>query len=124
MRTSRRMGIATLLLVLTFSAGFVAQDATSDDVVPPGIYASHEKVAAAMANGGLLISKPDTPAAISVTMGHREKADVVEVHEKETDVFYVADGEATVIAGGTRIKSKSPSADNSYDVEGGKTFHL
>jgi quercetin dioxygenase-like cupin family protein len=118
------MGIATLLLVLAFSAGLVAQDATSGGVVPPGIYASHEKVAAAMAKGGLLISNPNTPAAISVTMGHRDKAGVVEVHEKETDVFYVADGEATVLAGGTRIKSKNGAAGNSYDIEGGKTFQL
>ena len=84
--------------------------------MPAGIYANHEKVAAALAKGGLLIDNPNTPAAIKVSGSHRDKAGVVEVHEKETDIIYVADGEATVIAGGTKGKTNS--------IEGGKTFHL
>ncbi len=49
---------------------------------------------------------------------------MVEVHEKETDIFYVSDGEATLIAGGTRVRAKNAAATNQYDIEGGKTFHL
>jgi mannose-6-phosphate isomerase-like protein (cupin superfamily) len=87
--------------------------------VPAGIYADHERVAAALAKGGPLIDNPSSPAAIKVSGSHRDKAGVVEVHERETDIFYVADGEATILAGGTRVR-----AQNAYDVEGGKTFHL
>ena len=36
-----------------------------------------------------LIDNPNTPAAIKVSGSHRDKAGVPEVHEKETDVFYV-----------------------------------
>jgi len=99
LRTSPTLGIA--LLILTFSAGSTAQNAASGAVVPAGIYANHEKVAAALAKGGRLIENPNTPAAIKVSGSHRDKAGVVEVHEKETDIFYVSDGEATLIAGGT-----------------------
>ena len=75
--------------------------------MPAGIYANHEKVAAALAKGGPLIDNPHTPAAIKVSGSHRDKAGVVELHEKETDIFYVSDGEATLIAGGTRVKAKN-----------------
>jgi mannose-6-phosphate isomerase-like protein (cupin superfamily) len=122
LRISPAVGIA--LLIVTFSAGSAAQNAASSGVVPAGIYANHEKVAAALAKGGPLIDNPNTPAAIKVSGSYRDKAGVVEVHEKETDVFYVSDGEATLIAGGTRVKAKNAAADNRYDVEGGKTFHL
>jgi quercetin dioxygenase-like cupin family protein len=80
------------------------------------MYAGHEKVAAALAKGGPLIANPNTPAAIKVSGSHRDKAGVPEVHEKETDVFYVADGEATLIAGGTVRSAK--------EVEGGTALHL
>jgi quercetin dioxygenase-like cupin family protein len=122
LRTSPTVGVA--LLILTFSAGSAAQDVASGSVVPAGIYANHEQVAAALAKGGPLIDNPNTPAAIKVSGSHRDKAGVVEVHEKETDIFYVSDGEATLIAGGTRVKVKNAAANHQYDVEGGKTFHL
>ena len=92
--------------------------------MPAGIYANHEIVAAALAKGGPLIDNPNTPAAIKVSGSHRDKAGVVEVHEKETDIFYISDGEATLIAGGTRVKAKNAAAKHQYDIEGGKTFHL
>jgi quercetin dioxygenase-like cupin family protein len=118
------VGIASLLLILTFSAGSAAQNTTSGGVAPAGIYANHEKVAAALAKGAPLIDNPNTPAAIKVSGSHREKAGVVEVHEKETDIFYVSDGEATLIAGGTRVEAKTSTANRQYDIEDGKTFHL
>ena len=120
LNTTLTVGIALLI----FAAGSAGQDAASGGVVPAGIYANHEKVAAALAKGGSLIDNPNTPAAIKVSGSHRDKAGVVEVHEKETDIFYVSDGEATLVAGGTRVKAKNAAANHPYDVEGGKTFHL
>jgi hypothetical protein len=62
LRTSLTVGIA--LLILTFSAGLVAQNAASGGVVPAGIYANHEKVAAALAKGASLVDNPNTPAGL------------------------------------------------------------
>jgi mannose-6-phosphate isomerase-like protein (cupin superfamily) len=117
----RTAGIAPVLLIVTFSARSPAQNAASGGVVPAGIYADHEKVAAALAKGGPLIDNPSSPAAIKVSGSHRDKAGVVEVHERETDIFYVSDGEATVLAGGTRVKAQNGERTNAYDVVGGKT---
>ncbi|MCU1330343.1 MAG: uncharacterized protein JWN34_5713 [Bryobacterales bacterium] len=122
MGPSFTLGIAVTVL-LTFSAGSAAQNSPSSDVVPAGMYASHEKVAAALAKGGPLIDNPKTPAAVKVSGSHREKAGVPEVHEKETDIFYVSHGEATLIAGGTRVRAQGGAA-NAWDVEGGKALHL
>ena len=125
MRTSLPLRVALLLLPLTHFGGPAhAQNSSSGGVVPPGIYANHEQVAAALAKGGQLIDNPNTPAAINVAGFHRDKAGVVELNAKQTSVFYVSDGEATVIAGGTRVKAKNAAANNQYDIEGGKTFHL
>jgi quercetin dioxygenase-like cupin family protein len=102
---------SALVYLLTLSV-----EAAAQGVVAPGMYAGHEKVAAALANGGPLIRNPNTPAAIQVSGSHRDKPGVPEVHEKETDIFYVADGEATLVAGGTARSAK--------EVEGGTAFHL
>lgn len=87
---------APLPLMVTLA---VAQTFSSGPLVAPGIYANHEKVAAALAKGGPLIENPDTPAAIKVSGVHREKAGAVERNERKTAVFYISDGEATLIAG-------------------------
>lgn len=120
MRMSPTLWIASLLFMASLPVGLVAQSPTSGPIVAAGIYANHEKVAAALAKGGPLIDNPSTPTAIKVSGSHRDKSGVVEVHEKQTDIFYISDGQATLIAGGTRVKAK----DFPYDIEGGQTFHL
>ena len=69
-------------------------------------FADHDKVAKALAKSATLVSQPD----LSVQGSHREVAGQVEVHEKETDVLYITDGEATIVTGGTMVggKQKSP----------------
>ena len=93
MTKSARFGA---LVLMSFALGAEAQSPASADFVAPGLYANHEKVDAALARGAPLIANPDTPAAIKVSGSHRDRAGVPELHEKETDIFYVADGEATL----------------------------
>ena len=55
---------------------------------PSVTYVSHEKVAAALANGGSLATGSDY-----IVIGlHRSASGNAELHEKQTDVYYVADG--------------------------------
>src|SRR6185295_12014741 len=54
------------------------------------VHVDPEKVAAAIAKGGPLVTRPD----LLVSGSHREKGGQVEVHDKETDVLYILDGEA------------------------------
>jgi hypothetical protein len=55
------------------------------------VFVDHDKVAAALAKGGGLVSGSD----VLVSGSHRDKPGQVEVHDKEMDVIYVVDGTAT-----------------------------
>jgi len=85
-------------------------------------YVGHDKVAAALAKGGPLVNAPD----LLVSGSHRDKAGQVEVHEKETDVIYMVEGEATFVTGGTMVGGKSTKAGQflGTDIKGGETHHL
>jgi glc operon protein GlcG len=50
----------------------------------------------------------------------------VEVHDKETDIFYVTDGEATIVTGGTMAGGKmtKPGQWLGTSIDGGETRHL
>lgn len=85
-------------------------------------YVGHDKVSTALAKGGPLVTAPD----LLVSGSHRDKAGQVEVHEKETDVIHVIDGEATFVTGGTMIggKTTKPGQMLGSDIKGGETHHL
>jgi quercetin dioxygenase-like cupin family protein len=81
-----------------------------------------EKVAAALAKGGGLVTAPD----LLVSGAHREAAGQVEVHDKETDVIYVLDGEATFVTGGEMVGGKvsRPGQWLGSNITGGETHHV
>lgn len=104
----------TLFLALALAAATL----TAADVT----FVSHEKVAAALAKGGPLVKASD----LLVSGSHREKGGKVEVHDKETDIFYVTDGAATLVTGGTMTGGKQtrPGQHLGTGIEGGQTHHL
>src|SRR5689334_14049737 len=85
-------------------------------------YVSHDKVAAALSKSGPLVTAPD----LLVSGSHRDKGGQVEVHDKETDVFYVVDGSATFITGGKMVGGKlvKPGQYIGSDIQGGETHKL
>jgi uncharacterized RmlC-like cupin family protein len=87
-----------------------------------GVHVDPAKVAAALAKGGPLVTRPD----LLVSGSHREKAGEVEVHDKETDVIYVTDGEATFVFGGKMVGGKAtrPGQWLGSDITGGQTNHI
>ena len=100
------------VLMAAFCAG------AADSVV----YVGHDKVAAALAKGGSLLTSPN----YLVSGSHRDKAGQVEVHDKETDVIYVTDGTATFVTGGTIVGDKvsKPGQHIGSDIKGGQTHKL
>jgi quercetin dioxygenase-like cupin family protein len=50
----------------------------------------------------------------------------VEIHTKETDIFYIVDGTATFVTGGTMIDGKEtrPNQMLGTDIQGGQTHQL
>lgn len=86
----------------------------------PGVtHVEQEKVAAALAKGGALASGKD----FSVQGILRTSPGQVEIHDKETDIFYVTDGEATFITGGTMVGGKQTAAGQhrGTDIRGGES---
>jgi len=85
-------------------------------------YVAHDKVTTALAKGGPLASGSD----LAVSGNHRSGPGEVEVHTKETDIFYITDGTATIITGGTMVGGKETAKDQirGTDVKGGETHHV
>jgi len=81
-------------------------------------YVDHDKVA----KGGALVTGSDFNVQILKRTGPGQ----VEVHDKETDTFYVLDGEATFVTGGTMIGGKvtAPNQQRGTDIRGGEVHHL
>jgi mannose-6-phosphate isomerase-like protein (cupin superfamily) len=72
--------------------------------------------------GGTLVTAPN----LSVTVAHRTGPGMVEVHDKETDTFYVLDGSATVVTGGKMLGGTvtGPGQQRGSDIEGGQAQHV
>ena len=90
---------------------------------PPSVtYVAHDKVSEALRKNGDLVKASD----LTVLGSYRGSPGQVEVHDKETDVFYVVDGAATFVTGGTMVggKSTGPGQWRGKDIRGGETRHL
>jgi mannose-6-phosphate isomerase-like protein (cupin superfamily) len=85
-------------------------------------FVGHEKVAEALAKGGALVSAKN----VTVSGNRRAMPGQVEVHDKETDVLYIIDGQATLVTGGTMVggRQTGPGQHRGTDVKGGETRHL
>src|SRR5215510_4024939 len=107
------MKLPLLVTTLLISAVLLAMPADSTVT-----YVDHEKVA----KGGSLATAPD----LSVSVNRRTGPGQVEVHDKETDTFYILDGEATIVTGGTMVGGKvsRPNQQLGTSINGGETRHL
>lgn len=108
-----------LAFSIVFVVAFILSGADASKAVT---YISHEKVAESLAKGTTLAAASD----FKVSGSHRDKPGQVEWHEKETDTFYITDGEATIVTGGTMIggKQSGPGQRLGTDIQGGETHHL
>ena len=114
------MKFAILLAVLVSSSTFraAAADGGSSGVVQ----IDSEKVAAAFAKGGTLLQTNN----YKVMAGRRVASGEVEIHEKDTDVFYITEGAATFVTGGTAANQHtvSPGEIRAPNIAGGEVHHL
>jgi mannose-6-phosphate isomerase-like protein (cupin superfamily) len=115
-------GVKQMRLV-TFSAlvlaAFSTVSAQQDAQVT---YVPADKVAAAFAQGGRFAAGPDYSASVL----RRTAAGQSEVHVKEVDIFYVVDGEATFVTGGTMVGGKEtrPNQLLGTGIDGGQVHQL
>jgi len=89
---------------------------------PAVTFIGHDKVAEALAKGGGLV----TASNLTVSGNHRAMPGQVEVHDKETDILYIQEGQATLVTGGTMVggRQTGPGQHRGTDVQGGETRHL
>ncbi len=114
----KRLWILTAAVAL-WSAAAMAQSRSVTHI-------DSAKVAAALAGGpngvGSLIATKD----FTVSGIRRTGPGQVEIHDHETDIFYVTDGEATFVTGGTIVggKQTAPGQIRGTDIKGGQTQTL
>jgi glc operon protein GlcG len=86
------------------------------------IHIGHEKVDAAFAEGGFLLQTNN----YKIMAGRRTGPGTVEIHSKDTDIFYIVEGTATFITGGkaNEVKEKSPGEFGAKEILGGQVRQL
>ena len=115
------MKASFLVLAVLMTAALL----TSSGGAPSVTYVGHEAVGAALASkihGTSLVKASDL-----IVMGaHRAENGQVELHDKETDVFYIVDGDATFVTGGKMVGGKltSPGQWVGTDIQGGQARRL
>ena len=118
--------------ILLSALGLLATPAMAQDVstlVGPGDQAvvaviPHEQLAAGLAHTGN--SHLLTAANLAVEGNFRDKAGDPEMHLRQTDVFYITDGEATIVTGGkyTGSRSERPNQFHGGAITGGTPHHV
>jgi mannose-6-phosphate isomerase-like protein (cupin superfamily) len=109
--------------VIAFAAFAASALLVAAEAGGPATYVAHDKISALFADkGGAIAKGPD----YSVSANRRTGPGQVEVHEKETDIFRVIDGEATLITGGKMMGGKQTRPEQwlGTSIDGGTTYHL
>ena len=106
--------LATGLLLATLAA-----DAPQKS---PVIHLDHQTVAAAFAQGVPLLATNN----FKVQAGRRTAPGEVEIHDHDTDIFYILEGSATFVTGGKAVQTKTigPGETRAKEITGGDERHL
>jgi quercetin dioxygenase-like cupin family protein len=110
------------IIALFVSGVFIAAFAAEEPRPPAVVHLDHEKVAAAFASGSKLLVTPN----FKVQTGNRTGPGEVEVHDRDTDIFYILEGSATFITGGTPIgvRSIGEGETRAKEITGGQAKKL
>jgi len=108
--------ILTAVLVSGFVGAAIAEDSSGV------IQIDNQKVAETFAKGGMLLQTN----SYKVMAGRRVAPGEVEIHEKDTDVFYITEGAATFVTGGTAADqhTTAPGEIRAPKIAGGEEHHL
>lgn len=114
-------GASAMELTNPSASGATGANPQSSDTVK---YFSSAEVHAAFEKGSPLINKDGR--TYWVIAGKRDKPGQSELHEKDTDIFYVLQGSATFVTGGKMLEPKTtaPGEVRGSGIEGGETHTL
>ena len=111
--TQRLVVFTPLLLAL------VSQSATAQSAA---LQIEHSKVEAAFAKGVPLFETN----SFKIHASRRETPGLAEIHTRDTDIVYVLEGNATLVTGGTALRTKNigPEEIRGEAIEGGEVRHI
>src|SRR5215469_6269408 len=110
------LGLLMLAVSLLFGVRLMAADGP--------VYIESQRV---LENFGKQGGNPLVPGdAYRVQTDRRTANGNIEIHDKETDIFYIIDGSATITVGGTAIDPKPtrPGQMTAKDIQNGQTYSL
>ncbi len=109
----------TALLASGLSVGALAADQAQ---TAPVVHIDHEQVAAAFAKAGPIYLTNN----FKVQTGNRMEPGEVEVHERDTDIFYILEGSATFVTGGKVVEPRDigPGEIRAKKITGGNAVKL
>lgn len=116
-----------VLALLAMGAGLFSSAKAQESASP--VYIDHQKVESNFKHAIPIpdLSKGESGAAhYRVRASRHDDPTEVEIHTKDTDIFYVTSGTATFVAGGkcADAKESSPNELRGKTIEGGKTYQL
>lgn len=108
----------SVVLALSFAGRATAADAPPTEVVQ----IDHAKMEAAFAKGMPVLAN----TSYKLRAGRRVGLGTVEVHPHDTDIFYVTEGGATIVTGGTPVNPKKAANGEvtAEKISGGVTRQL
>jgi quercetin dioxygenase-like cupin family protein len=98
-----------MLLSVLCLAAVVAAFAAGDSPTPGIIHLPQSTVDRAFSTGGPIL----TTNNFKVLAGRRTAAGEVEIHDHDTDIFYILEGSATFVTGGKAVDTRSSGAGES-----------
>ena len=86
------------------------------------IYVPSDKATPIMQSGGQVVATQE----FAISFNRRTSAGQVEVHDQDTDTFYLLDGEATVVVGGAMVGGTrtAPNQQRGTSITGGTIYQL
>jgi quercetin dioxygenase-like cupin family protein len=107
------------LLASTILLGVIAAEQSKKSAI---LHLDHQKVDAAFAKGGPLLATNN----FKVLAGRRTGPGEVEVHEHDTDIFYILEGSATFVTGGKVVDqhTSGPGEMRAKELVGGEDHQL
>ena len=124
-----RISILTGLLFLALAGGWLAKSiAQESSSATAATFLDHAKVSAAFAhpNFNVLFSGKSGEGNFIIMAASRDKAGEVEVHNLDTDIFYMLSGTATLVTGGTTVEPKTtaPEEIRGKSIDGGEPHRV
>ncbi len=112
----------TTALIALLSFGFVRLAVAAEPPPTDVVQIDHAKVDAAFAQGSMLLAN----SSYKILAGRRVAPGSVELHAQDTDIFYVMDGSATFVTGGTIVDptTTGPGEIRGNATTGGVPHHL